>query len=149
MILKSIAMFIALLAPAQLTQESRFEKRAVAYAQRISVSQLDDSLAERPFADWLKEIVGQKAEISWEVNDCGEQTGTGADKNRDIPMCVEAVARLSDGRNVYISISVGTVRKGIWGRPGVFFAFIQSGDVYSPDIKRLGDLPKMLNTRPK
>src|SRR5271165_3689883 len=60
--------------------------------QEISVSQLDPALPPASFEKWLHAEAGADAEFHWEVNDCGEQTGTAADRGRDLPMCVEAQA---------------------------------------------------------
>ena len=52
--------------------------------------------------------------ITWEVNDCGEQTGNPeADKGRDFPICVEAQATLQKKRTLSISVSVGTLQTGV------------------------------------
>jgi len=147
-ILKLIALGSVVLAPGLFGQERRFEKRAIAYAQRLAVSQLDVNLPERRFAEWFKANVGSDAKISWEVNDCGEQTGRAADKGRDFPTCVEAIAELSKDRRLCIAVFIGTFKKGIWGRPGVYFAFIQDNGV-TRDFMKLSDLPRLLDRRSK
>ena len=61
--------------------------KVIARAQRTPVSALDSALPkQRPkqrFDDWFRKLVGSKAEIRWEANDCGEQTGSPADQGRD------------------------------------------------------------------
>src|SRR5712692_2417981 len=94
----SIALLAAYIATTSAwAQDGRNEKRAIAYAKRIPVSRFDASLTEQRFGEWLRAIVGSHVKIKWEVNDCGEQTGTAADIGRDFPSCVEADAELSDG----------------------------------------------------
>ena len=131
-------------APLARAQNDNYEKRALAYGKRVPVSRLDASLPKQPFAEWFKKIVGPKAKIKWEVNDCGEQTGTAADIGRDFPSCVQVEAELFDNRKVVVLIAVGTFRKGIWGRPTVFSAFIQH-ETTTRDAKKLGELSKMLS----
>jgi hypothetical protein len=67
------------------------DAEAIAAAKNASVQRIDPSLPDKPLEKWLREIVGHQARITWEVNDCGEQTGNPEDdKGRDFPMCIEA-----------------------------------------------------------
>ena len=110
---------VVLVVTSALAQSDRYEKRAIAYAKRLSVSELEKGLPAQRLADWFREAVGSQAKIKWEVNDCGEQTGTSADVGRDFPSCVEANAELSDGRTAVVRIAVGTFKKGILGPPSI------------------------------
>src|SRR5438132_1293620 len=111
---KSIALLAAFIAATSASaQNDQYEKRAIAYAKQIPVSQFDASLTGQRFGEWLRATVGTQAKIKWEVNDCGEQTGTAADIGRDFPSCVEADVELSGVRKIVISIAVGTFAKGI------------------------------------
>ena len=74
------------------------------------------------FEKWLRVEAGADAEFHWEVNDCGEQTGTPADRDRDFPMCVEVQAVMKDRRTIVVSVAVGTFEKGKLGKPTVYFA---------------------------
>jgi hypothetical protein len=95
-------------------EETRFEKRAVAAARSVPVSELDPKLPKIAFDRWLARTAGAGASIDWETNDCGEQTGNPrVDGGRDFPICVEATATLPDHRVVTVAMHVGTVRKGI------------------------------------
>ncbi|HEY7544189.1 MAG TPA: hypothetical protein VID27_04870, partial [Blastocatellia bacterium] len=100
-------------------QKKISEKRTIAYVKQIPVSRLDRSLPDQQLAEWLSQTVGAEAKIVWEVNDCGERTGSSADIGRDFPICVEARSELFGGRNVTLMIAVGTFSKGIWGQPAV------------------------------
>ncbi len=91
--------------------------------------------------------MGPLAEIRWEANDCGEQTGGPADKARVLPVCAQAEALLSDGRKVIVTIAVGTMKKGLTRVPGgVYYSVEEQGDKVDT-IKRLGDLPEMLRSK--
>jgi len=135
--------FLVLVAPSALAQNDRYEKRVITYAKRISVLQLDRGLADKPFGQWFRALVGDEAKINWDVNDCGEQTGA-PDIDRDFPSCVEARARLSNGREVAITIGVGTQNKGIAGLPSVYAAFVQDKTAVN-EVRKLGELAKALN----
>ena len=118
----------------------------IAYAKRINVCRLDPRLPRQRFDRWFKEIVGPSAKIEWEVNDCGEQTGSPADKGRDFPFCAQAEATLPDGRKAVVRISVGTFKRGLSGEPKLFDAFIErEGQFYT--IKQLGDLSERLSSK--
>ena len=139
-----IALFGAVLvATSAWAQSDRYEKRAIAYAKRIFVSQLETGLPAQRFADWFSDAVGSQAIIKWEVNDCGEQTGTPADAGRDFPSCVEANAELNDGRTAVVRIAVGTFRKGISGPPAINYCYVENRTGIR-DVKNLGDLQRVL-----
>lgn len=107
------------------------EKRAIEMAQHMDVRRLDPSVTlKRSFEHWLRALVGRDTTVTWEVNDCGESTGSAADIGRDIPACVEAIAHLSPRKNAVVSILVGTNETGIAGRPAVFqIAIVEGNDV--------------------
>jgi hypothetical protein len=63
------------------------------------------------------------APITWEVNNCGEQTGNPeTDQGRDFPMCVEADFD-KDHAAVSVLVSVGTFKKGPSGVPELFSGY--------------------------
>jgi hypothetical protein len=118
------------------------EASAIAAAKKAIVRQIDPSLPRATFETWLHGLVGARAVTKWEVNDCGEQTGNPAlDQGRDFPMCAQVQVRLSGKRELYLSLAVGTRRKGVTPAPPVFF----SGYLTEPGgppkwIKSLNDL---------
>jgi len=141
---KLIALFgVVFVATTSWAQNDRYEKRAIAYAKQISVSQLEKGLPAQRFADWFSVAVGSQAKIKWEVNDCGEQTGTSADVGRDFPSCVEANAELNDGPRAVVRIAVGTFNKGILGPPSINYCFVEDRKEIR-DVKNLGDLQRVL-----
>lgn len=93
------------------------DRKVIAHTKALLVSQLDPKLPAVPFERWLIKEAGEGAQISWEVNDCGEQTGTAEDRDSDFPLCVEAEAHMRDKRVIVVSIAVGTYQRGIAGKP--------------------------------
>jgi|SRR6266404_826173 len=129
------------------SQARRSVESTIAYAKRSDVSRLDSRLPRQRFDDWFRSVVGPLAEIRWEANDCGEQTGGKADRRRDLPVCAQAEALLSDGRKVVVTIAVGTMKKGLTRVPGgMYYSVVEQGDKLDT-IKRLGDLPEMLRSK--
>jgi hypothetical protein len=122
------------------------EEQTIQRVQRLDVSTLDPKLPKRQFANWLAGIVGPQAEVSWEMNDCGEQTGGGQDA-RDIPTCVQAETTTSAGWNVVIMIHIGTVKRGASTTPVVKDAFIQRAD-QSFSSHSLSELAQLLKNAP-
>jgi hypothetical protein len=119
------------------------DEKIIAYAKQIYVSSLDSTLPNQPIEMWLKYIVGPKGTISWEANDCGEQTGVAGDSSNDFPLCAEVVSKLADGRKIGIQIVVGTYKTGISGKPDVFYIYIDNyGEVKSPI--QLRELPSLV-----
>lgn len=128
---------ISLLVTAQ--QPAR-DQRAIELARQIPVSMLEAGLPNQPLVQWLAEAAGAGAKIDWEVNDCGEQTGNpDLDRGRDFPLCVEAIAKLANGRIANVFVVVGTFQKGIAGTPSLWSIEI-GRDRFSP-VPKLRDLP--------
>ncbi len=121
------------------------EKRVINYARRIRASTLDSSLPRTTIEAWFRSVVGRKAKISWETNDCGEQTGAPGAAKIDAPMCAQVRAKLEGNREVGISIAVGTFRKGIFGKPAVFYVYINDGGSIRP-VSALAELPSLLKS---
>jgi hypothetical protein len=120
--------------------------KAINRVQQLPAKNLDPKLSSQSFASWLKSLLGPGAALKWEVNDCGEQTGDPKlDAGRDIPACVEV-----DGENphgdakVVVLIALGSVNKGMAGRPQLWFASIEFPNrLLIPD--QLHCLPAILN----
>jgi hypothetical protein len=128
-----------------IAQDAR-EKETIQRTKRLLVSSVDRSLPKVSLEYFLKyESAG--ADIHWEVNDCGEQSGNAeVDISRDFPMCVEADFD-SNHRSVSVMIAVGTSKKGVSGRPALFSATITDPDGKTKSLRQLGDLPKELQRR--
>ena len=128
-----------------LGQESA--KQTVAFAKRIDVQTLDSRLPHQNFSKWFNEVVGPGAKIGWEVNDCGEQTGSAADKDRDLPFCAQGQADLPDGRRVVVSIGVGTMRKGLTPGTIAIRDILIEQDRKTRTVSRLSDLINELRSK--
>jgi hypothetical protein len=136
-------MFILLLgAPAysQITQGD-----AIDLLEQYPAARLDSLLPKTAFLSWFRDVVGSDAKITWEINDCGEQTGVPAvDLERDIPVCFEISAVLPDRRTIGVAIAVGTEKKGLSGAPAVYNIYIDT-DKGTQHLRRLKDLPQALH----
>jgi len=120
------------------------EKEIIAYAQNINVSTLDSTLPEQLIEVWLSSLLGPKATITWEVNDCGEQSGVAGDSSSvNPPICAQVTSKLEDGRTVGIQIIVGTFKNGVKGKPEVYFIYIENQGEFK-SISKLGELPSLI-----
>lgn len=118
-------------------------QEAIRRAKSTPVSSLDNSLPKVSLEFFLNYESGG-ADIRWEVNDCGEQTGNPArDRGADTPMCVEADFT-KDQTDVAVMVSVGTFQKGPSGKPTLFGVRVQGPGGRAHSL-RLGDLPKELH----
>jgi hypothetical protein len=135
-------------APLLAEAQSRSVEPVINYAKRLDVSRLDGRLTSQRYGDWVEKVVAPGAEIKWEANDCGEQTGSPADRNRAIPLCAGVQARLADGRVVSLQIAVGTQSKGINGRPVFRFGLIEQPG-QSVVVNKLSELPGLLKSQSK
>jgi hypothetical protein len=125
------------------TQVELFEKQAISSAQKISASDLDEALPDRPFERWFKKTIGPDAGVVWQLTQCGESITAPGETGQDLPACAELNALLPDGRKVYVAISVGTFKKGMTGKPSFFLAVIEQNEELYP-VHRLSDLPERL-----
>ena len=119
------------------------EQAAIQRAKTTLVSSLDSSLPKVTLEFFLNYESGG-ADIRWEVNDCGEQTGNPVDRRDDIPMCVEADFA-KDQTTVTVTVSVGTFKKGVSGAPALFYMAVQDSSGKSHSLRRLSELPKELH----
>jgi hypothetical protein len=127
-----------------LTNAQSQEQTIISYAQNIQASDVDSTLPKQPIEVWLLSLVGSEATISWEVNDCGEQTGLKRySSSIDPPTCAQITSELTDGRMVGIQIIVGTYKKGITGKPEVFLIYVENQGEYKSTSK-LGELQSLL-----
>jgi hypothetical protein len=146
------AFFVAFLLSVSVLQAGAQARdaRAIAAAKNTSAHRLDSSLPDKTLAKWLQDVVGHQTPITWEVNDCGEQTGNPeVDKGRDFPMCAEAQAALEGRRKLYIAFSVGTFKTGVQARSVRFaYAVVNGPDGPARSIRKLSQVPGAIKASP-
>jgi hypothetical protein len=120
------------------------DQLAIERARTTLVYTFDKSLPKVTLEDFLNQATKNGA-VSWEANDCGEQSGDPeVDSQRDVPICAQATLKAANGRTAYVSVAVGTVHKGVTGRPELYDVLIVQRDQSSDSIQ-LRDLPVELN----
>jgi TonB family protein len=146
-ILKLFAiMFVLRLGVAYAQQIDSFEMQALSLVKAMPASDLDAKLPGRPFASWLEQVIGAKAGVSWQLTECGKQIINAGEPESDLPACAEFNALLPDKRRVFITISVGTFKQGLIGKPAFFTAVIEENAALHR-VRQLYDLPEMLRAR--
>lgn len=127
-----------------LGQTSARDRRLITYARGLDVAKLDPTLPSGRFEHWFRSLVGTTAKISWEINDCGEQSGNPSDGSSiNPPLCAQVEGSLRDGRQVNVLILVGTHKAGRKGKPAIWsMSLVDNGAVTSP--ARLRELPMLL-----
>ncbi len=115
------------------------DESIIANLKHINVSAIDSQLALMPYDTWLQNTLGSDASINWEVDDCGE----GSSSEGVWPLCVIAIAELSEHRKVTISIWVGNSEKGVFGKPSVAMIYVE-GVGPSRSFRTLHQLPDYL-----
>ncbi|HYG98487.1 MAG TPA: hypothetical protein VD837_05095 [Terriglobales bacterium] len=135
---------VALSASALLAQVASLtpaDELVIARAKNTLVSELEPGMPKITLEYFLRSEVN--AELTWEINDCGEQTGNqSVDKGRDFPRCVEAKATLADGRLVVVMIAVGTMQTNTATKPRLFSMFVSGSRV---SLRHLSQLPAELH----
>ncbi len=136
-------LLLALLSVVSVSAQST-EQLAIERARTTLVYTFDKSLPKISLEDFLNQAT-KNGTLSWESNDCGEQSGDPeVDSQRDIPICAQATLKAANGRTAYVSVAVGTVHKGISGRPELYDVSLVQPD-QSSDSVQLRDLPSELN----
>lgn len=127
------------LAPAKI---SELETQATGLVKKMNVADLDPQIPAQHFEEWFRNTMGPEESYTWELNDCGEATGDpDIDKQRDMPLCVEARAQSPPDIEIETSVilQVGTQRQGFFAKP-VLRAIVQQEGEELIDIKHLHDL---------
>jgi hypothetical protein len=109
---------------AEITDSERIEK-----IKKMNANTIHSSLPKMPYGKWFSNLVGNKKKINWHVTDCGEQNGSGNQK--DFPICVEVSAKYLKNKTLFISTVFGTYKKGLVGTPKVWMVFIKENGKYN------------------
>jgi TonB family protein len=121
-------------------QSESFEKQALSAVRQIPASTFDSKLPNRPFADWLSDLVGRETGVVWQLAECGK-TAPGSDEvGQDVRACAEAVVILPNSGRLILDISVGTFKRGMTGAPTFLGAVIKKGGRIH-QVRQLSDLP--------
>jgi hypothetical protein len=128
-------------------RSKKLETAVIARAKRTLVSAIEQGMPAEQFGPWFRNVVGLKSVVTWEVNDCGEQTGTDADRGRDFPMCVKAAGAIGSDVIVEVNIQYGTFKRGILrGTHDIRFVSIgQEGEPTIP-LDKLSELEQKLDS---
>jgi len=121
------------------------DQLAIERARTTIVYTFDKSLPKVSLEDFLKQSTNN-ALLTWEVNDCGEQSGDPEDSQRDLPICAQVTLKATNGRTATVMVAVGTEQKGVSGKPELFDVFITDHDDSTYTIQ-LRDVPAELNPR--
>ena len=116
------------------------EAAAVAFAKRVQVQAVDPLLSSSlTLSKWLS-AKANGGQVTWESNDCGEQTGDPCTTPSDFPVCAEARFIKCDGQPAGVSLMVGTYRRGIQAPADLYWAYTGSGsNVFNhPTLSALG-----------
>jgi hypothetical protein len=145
--MKLVAFLIILsaAAAAQANPNAGRDAKMIADVKRVSVHRIDDALPDLGFAKWLEKESGADARYHWEVNDCGEQSGTPGETG-PVPLCVEVDSDLKDGREIVIFIvddRPKTSKKTAAFEWKIFFAQLTTQHE-KINLRRLSDLPAAL-----
>lgn len=122
----------------------KHEAETIEHAKKYPVSDLDPKLSNSSFEQWFQKLLGDSAQFDWAVNDCGEQTGTAADRGRDFSMCVSARTQTAEFFYVSVNIQFGTFSSGISSEKP-FVRSISVGDLLDGEMFYvLSDLPEKI-----
>ena len=124
--------------------QKKSDEELIAYAKKLNVNKMESRLPQEELDTWLKSILRSTTKIEWEINDCGEQTGTEIDRQRDLPFCAGIEAKTKDGGKVILAILIGTDKKGLTKRPGVYYCLFEMNNK-TKSINSLYDLSLALN----
>ena len=126
------------------------EATAISAARNAVAQDIEKVLPRVTFEAWVQGLVGARAVLRWEANDCGEQTGNPAlDKGRDFPICVEVGAAAAGDRHISLVLVVGSASRGLKVGPPTFhhgsISGREGGEIIL--IEKLADVPGLLGRR--
>lgn len=115
-------MSLALLIFANACATPRLAYEDVVSIKELKVVAVDGTVDEEvSLSEWL-EARAMNEVVAWDSHDCGEQTGDPATTPSDFPICAEATFSNCNGARSSIAIVVGTFKRGVSGRPQIFWA---------------------------
>ena len=124
----TLAAVLLLLVPTLLYADQASKEQLLAAAKSTLASQIEPGLPEEPIEYWLQSIVEKDAVWSWELNDCGEQSGNPEiDKDRDMPIC-GGIEVTENERVIYLYFLIGFNETGIAGSRELYFAGVSQRD---------------------
>jgi hypothetical protein len=132
-------------AEAQPKPNAARDAKLIGAVRQLSVAKLDDALPNLSFENWLAKESGPGARYHWEVNDCGEQSGTPGESG-PVPICVEVDSDLEDGREILIFVAddrPAPAKKTASPQWKIFFAQLATPHE-KINLRRLSDLPAAL-----
>jgi len=114
----------------------------VTKAKSLSAKHFDETLPSQSVEEWLRIHIPAEYEVVWGeyITDCGESTGSIADKERDMPLCAEVEIRKETKLIGYLALFVGTRKRGLMhDYAGVYFGYLEyRGTKYN--LRKLSDL---------
>ena len=127
--------------------ELNIEPSPEEYSRHIDVAELDAALPSASLHDWLNGLVKASERVAWEFNDCGEQTGTEADRGRDFPKCLEgSIESPSRERILSIQVCVGTWQRGFVGKPKIWWIYYTEPVQSAMDVQSLSALKEAVSS---
>lgn len=118
------------------------DDKYVKKAKSLSAQDFDRTLPDQPIESWLRANIPAGYEVVWgeHITDCGEGTGTAADKDRDMPLCAEVELKEGSELKGYFALFVGTQRQGLLkGGSGLYFGYLDHRGT-KHNFKRLSDV---------
>lgn len=113
-------------------------------AKLRSAYDFDKALPRQPIVEWLR-VHLPWYETSWgeHITDCGEGTGSAADRERDMPLCAEIGVKDGPKEVGYLALLVATQKRGLLQDGiGLHSGYLEHhGTRY--DFKRLSDVLKV------
>ncbi|WPD21777.1 MAG: hypothetical protein SD837_16400 [Candidatus Electrothrix scaldis] len=117
------------------------------YSKHIDVTELDATLPSTSLHDWLNGLAKASERVAWEFNDCGEQTGSEADRGRDFPKCLEGIIESpSHEKALSIQVYVGTWQRGFVGKPKLGLISYTKPGQSTVEVQDLSSLNALLST---
>jgi hypothetical protein len=111
---KNFFMILAAVVFCSLSGITHAEDEYAKKAMSLTARDFDIVLPDQPIDGWLQSNIPTGYEAVWgeHITDCGEGTGTAVDKERDMPICLEA--ELKEGPEIkgYLALFVGTEKQG-------------------------------------
>lgn len=94
----------------------------------LNAKHFDETLPAEPIEEWLRKHLPEEYEVIWGeyTTDCGESTGGAADKERNMPLCVEVEIRRRAKLVGYLVLFLGIQKRGSLNEGvGLYFGYLE------------------------
>ena len=142
---KLLLVLLALILACMVSSITHADDTLVVQAKLLNARDFDKNLPALPIVEWLQLYIPTSYTVVWgeHITDCGESTGTAADKVRDMPLCAEVEIKKDTKIIGYLALFVATQNRGLLTENmGLYYGYLEHNGT-KHHFRQLSDLRKV------